>query len=265
LSVETKVNKLEVKEATEIANFYGVPQSLVNLFWLNFGGTAYPKAAFHLYLAHRKGVQRIRVEVRDADGQGHWEAEAWIYPAVTSRMLESLVKLDPEERKKMIAYLTEPTWNSAKASKDNVRSSLMQPYLKEMAVTRAVARAARLFAGGSTAFEELPEGEMNQEEIKKAAEMARPVEAATASEVAPEAQPSRQGSGGKVTKEMVDFLLAKDIQAGTVKTEAAVSGEIFVSLLKDISQGEYGGIDNLLKDYRGSFNGKTKTWNIPAP
>ena len=53
------------------------------------------------------------------------------------------MKLSPEERKGMVQYLTQPTKEWGKASKDTVRATQMHPYLKEMAIKRAVARACR--------------------------------------------------------------------------------------------------------------------------
>ena len=171
---QNAIRQLEVKQATEISAFYGVPQSLVNMFFLDFGGTAYPKAAFLLYQAHKKGVQRIEITVKE-EPKGMWEAEARIYPAVTSRVIENLAKLSEKERATMWEYLTKPTVEWGKASKDTVRMSTMQPYLKEMAIKRAVARACRLFSGiGTTAFEELPDATMSEDDVRDAARMAKP-------------------------------------------------------------------------------------------
>ncbi len=50
----------------------------------------------------------------------------------------------------------------------------MHPWLKEIAIKRAVARACRLFVGTwGTSFEELPEVEITREEAREASIRAR--------------------------------------------------------------------------------------------
>jgi hypothetical protein len=163
---------LEVKDARELAKWYNVPEQLMNLFFVTFNGTMYPKESFLLYLAHRRGVQAIEVEVKK-EGET-WEAEATIYPRVTSRMLEALTRLPEKERAEKWAYLTKPTTEWGRASKENVRMSTMHQWLKEIAIKRAVARACRLFVGTwGTSFEELPEIEISREEAREASTRAR--------------------------------------------------------------------------------------------
>ena len=57
MSISETGKKLEVKDATEIAEFYGVPKSLMNAFFVEIGGVAYPKEAALLYVGHKKGIQ----------------------------------------------------------------------------------------------------------------------------------------------------------------------------------------------------------------
>ena len=166
------VKTLEVKDARELAKWYNVPEQLMNLFFVTFNGTMFPKESFLLYLAHRRGVQAIEVEVRK-EGET-WDATASIYPRITSRMLEALSRFPEKERAEKWEYLTKPTVEWGRASKDNVRMTTMHPWLKEIAIKRAVARACRLFVGTwGTSFEELPEVEITKEEAREASIRAR--------------------------------------------------------------------------------------------
>jgi hypothetical protein len=170
--VEAKA--LEVKDARELAKWYNVPEQLMNLFFVTFNGTMYPKESFLLYLAHRRGVQAIEVEVKKEGDM--WEAKATIYPRITSRMLEALTHFPEKERPEKWDYLTKPTVEWGRASKENVRMSTMNQWLREIAIKRAVARACRLFVGTwGTTFEELPEIEITREEAREASARARNV------------------------------------------------------------------------------------------
>lgn len=174
-----EVKRLEVKEAQEIAEYYGAPISLVNLYWCDFAGVAYPKIAFLLDRAHKRGIQRIEL-VRTQNNPDEWVTECRIYPAVKPEVITALSHIsNPDERQKYWDYLTQPTIEWGKASKETVRMSTMQKFLPEMSIKRALARACKLFAGiGSTAYEELPEAEISEDEAadaRKLAEKARPV------------------------------------------------------------------------------------------
>lgn len=172
---KTDVKTLEVKDARELAKWYNMPEQLMNLFFVTFNGTLYPKESFLLYLAHRRGVQAIEVEVRK-EGDNSWEATATIFPRVTSRMLEALSKFPEKERAEKWEYLTKPTVEWGRASKENVRMTTTHSWLKEIAIKRAVARACRLFVGTwATSFEELPEVEITREEAREASMRARNV------------------------------------------------------------------------------------------
>ncbi|MGI0085907.1 MAG: hypothetical protein ACREBQ_12575, partial [Nitrososphaerales archaeon] len=142
--LKTDVKPLKVEQATELAAFWNIPQSLVNLFWVDFAGTAYAKEPFLLHMAHKRGVQSIELkEIKS--GPEEWEFECIIHPLVTSRMMESLARIpDSNERAKYWDYLTKPTAERAKASRANVRMSTMHVWLREIAVKRAVARTCRL-------------------------------------------------------------------------------------------------------------------------
>jgi hypothetical protein len=173
-TAKVEAKTLEVKDARELAKWYNVPEQLMNLFFVTFNGTMYPKEPFLLYLAHRRGVQAIEVELKK-EGEA-WEAKATIYPRITSRTLEALTRFPEKERAEKWAYLTKPTIEWGRASKENVRMSTMHQWLKEIAIKRAVARACRLFVGTwGTSFEELPEIEISREEAREASARARNV------------------------------------------------------------------------------------------
>lgn len=167
--------KLEVKSAENLASFYGVPKELMNVYFIEIGGTLYAKEMFLLEQAYKRGVQSIVVKVEEKS-PGYWESEATIYPAISEKIMLRLLDLPEEQRSRYWEYLTRPTVEWGKASKDTVRMGTMQPYLREMAIKRAVARACRLFSGwGHTAAEEMPDAELSDAEIKDAAERAKPV------------------------------------------------------------------------------------------
>ena len=155
--IELQAKKLEVKEAVELAQFYHVPQTLMNMMFIQFGDTAYPKEAFLLHLGHRKGIQRIEID-RPILENGEWRTEARIYPRITPELIEAVSRLPETERKEAWEYLTKPVREWGRASTKNVRMSTMHEWLDTIAIKRAVCRALRLFVGiGETAYEELPE------------------------------------------------------------------------------------------------------------
>lgn len=167
--------KLEVKSAEDLAKFYAVPPALMNVYFIEMGGALYAKEMFLLNQAAKKGYQAISVTVVEKK-QGEWEAEAKIYPAISEKMMFRLLELPEEERAKYWEYLTRPTVEWGNASKETVRMSTMHPFLREMAIKRAVCRCCRLFSGwGGTAAEELPDAELTDEQIKDAREAARKV------------------------------------------------------------------------------------------
>lgn len=159
--------KLQVKSAESLSKFYGIPPELMNVYFIEIGGTLYAKEMFLLEQAYKRGVQAIEVHVEQKEGT--WEAEAKIYPSINEKMMFRLLDMPEEERKHYWEYLTKPTVEWGKASKETVRMSTMQPYLREMAIKRAVTRACRLFSGwGSTSAEELPDAELSKDQIENA-------------------------------------------------------------------------------------------------
>ena len=153
----------------EMADFYHVPQALIALFWCDIKGNLYAKAPFHMHQAAKKGYQRIEVECKN-EGSDKWCARATLYPRITSRELETLARLTVSEREGLIKYLTTPMSEEAYASKETVRNPLMYPYLREMAIKRAVARLCARYSGyGGTVYEELPDATLSNNEIQDTA------------------------------------------------------------------------------------------------
>jgi hypothetical protein len=177
----TEGKKFEAKDASELASFYGVPKPLMNAMFVELGGVAYPKESALLYVGHKKGIQRIEVSRPVADEKGEWSCEAKIYPILGLQKLQEVNRLPPELKGRTLEYLTAPTVEWGHASKENVKMSTMQAWLPEMAIKRAVCRALRLFAGSfGTSYEELPEAELSQDELKSAADKGKQVQAVIA-------------------------------------------------------------------------------------
>jgi hypothetical protein len=163
--------KIEVKEATELAEFYHVPQIMVNLFFIDFNGKMYPLEAFLLHQGHKKGIRAIQVTKPILDPKsGEWECEATIYPEINLQHLNELFKQlpNPEARMEVFRYMSLPTKEWGKASSKNVAMTTMQQWLPQIAIKRAVCRALRLFAGiGTTAYVELPEAQLSPQELEE--------------------------------------------------------------------------------------------------
>jgi len=159
---------LEVKQAEELAQYYHVPQSLMNAFAVQFGDTVYWKEAFLLELGHRKGIQRIEVD-KPRFENGEASTEARVYPKITADMIDAIAKLPDAERKEAWAYLTAPVREWGRASSKNVKMSTMLEWLDAICIKRAVARALRLFVGiGATSYEELPDVVVESKELQEA-------------------------------------------------------------------------------------------------
>ena len=168
---ERKESKpFEASEAKELAEFYSIPQSLINLFWMKLGGTAYPKAPFKRMAAEKKGIQRIGLQLVKV-GEDDWKCIVSIFPRVNNDQLRYLAILPPDERKEVWKYFTEPTVSEGRANKQNVRMSTMHLWLPEMAVTRGLSRTCGIYAGlNQTGYEELDTAELSPDQIKEAGE-----------------------------------------------------------------------------------------------
>jgi hypothetical protein len=185
---------LEVKQATELAQYYHVPPSLMSTFAVQFGDTLYWKEPFLLERAHQRGLQRIEVD-KPVNENGESTTEARIYPKITAAMIEAIAKLPEAERKEAWAYMTAPTREWGRASTSNVRMSTMHAWLPEIAIKRAVCRALRLFCGiGQTSFEELPDVVVDKRDLE---EVRRHV--ISDEKPKPSAQPTRQSTTMSLT------------------------------------------------------------------
>ena len=176
--------KLAVQEVTEFAKFFGVPQALVNQYVIKFVGkdkqgnvveNLYYKLPYYLMKIDPKhggrGIQSMQFEEELVGDE--WRVKVTIYPQITSRIFENLMKItDKTERQQYWDYLTRPIIEKGTASPKSVKMSTMLPYLREIAIKRAVVRALRwMVSSGATAYEELPEVEQTPEEIRQADSM----------------------------------------------------------------------------------------------
>ncbi len=142
---------------------YGIPLELANMFFMQFDSQMYIKNPGLLYLANKKGYSRIEIADKFDEKTCEWSAECKIYPRLTKEILEGIGKLASELQKQALDFATAPTNGTGRASKENVSASAMQPFLREMAQTRAMNRALRAYTGyGGTSAEELPQGQIEQ-------------------------------------------------------------------------------------------------------
>lgn len=144
-------------EATQVL---GMPKELV----VNLNGRMFVTQAGLLIKAERKGGYRsmhaeIVGEIKEDNKVIGYEACGYIYPQLTAQDLELLkmVKDFPEDlRKDLMQMVGKPYTAIATATTKNVKMAAMHAYLKEMACTRALNRALRIFTCcGFTSAEEL--------------------------------------------------------------------------------------------------------------
>lgn len=163
-SVSQNNNKeMSVEKASSrpqlLAKMNNIPPELADMFFMLLGESLYIKQPGLLYMASKKGYARINVVSAD-DGKGGYTAEAKIYPLIPIDVIKSLGNLTPEMQNRIIDDYYGPTIGHGKANKENVKMAQMYPYFKELAETRAVNRALRLYTGyGGTSYEEMPEAE----------------------------------------------------------------------------------------------------------
>ncbi len=141
-----------------LAKTAGIPEEMANLFFMKITGNAYIKVAGLQYMAGKAGYRRIEITDHYDEKTETWTAEAKIYPKIDARMLEIISHLDPDVQKMAYEDMSRPTNGIGTANKQSVQNSKMQPFLREMAQTRALGRALRSYTGyGSTTYEELPD------------------------------------------------------------------------------------------------------------
>jgi len=133
---------------------------------LTINGKPYVTKEGLLIRAQKKGfrsIQTLPVQERDDPEDPYFEFEAKIYPNFSDKDYELLISMrgiDRDSFRKVFEDLMRPTIARGYACKENVRNPelVRQKQLKNLAETRALCRALRVYTGcGLTAFEELPE------------------------------------------------------------------------------------------------------------
>lgn len=158
------VVKMQVGKAEHMAQFYGIPPELANMFFITLDGGLYIKQPGLLYLAGKKTYARILTSSKYNSETNEWEAETKIYPLISQSVLQSLSVMDKEMQRYIIDTYYGPTIGQGRASKENVKMSTMHVFLKEMAETRSANRALRLYTGyGGTSYEEMPSSVIDAE------------------------------------------------------------------------------------------------------
>ncbi len=149
---------------SSIAKQYGIPDDLANMYFMLIDQQLYIKHPGLLYIASKIGYQRIEVESHYNRETETWEATAKIYPKIPSKILNTLNSIPEPQRDVVLKYYLSPTVANGTANKENVKNTRMHAFLKEMAETRAINRALRLYTGyGGTSFEELPDSEIEND------------------------------------------------------------------------------------------------------
>lgn len=135
--------------------------AVAKMFFAQFNDTLYVKIPGLLALAtEKRPYQAIQIPADSIkkNEAGEWSATCYVYPRVGIKEMSTISAVqEPELRRKMWDYLSMPTVGYGRASRDNVKlAEVRDKFLPEMAQTRAVARALRLYTGfGFTAAEEM--------------------------------------------------------------------------------------------------------------
>jgi hypothetical protein len=144
----------------EVNQVLGMPKELV----VNLNGRMFVTQAGLLIKAEKKGGYKsmhaeISQEIREDNKLIGYEARGYIFPVLSPQDMELLkmVKEFPEDlRKDLMAQVGRPYTAIATATTKNVKMTAMHSYLRELACTRALNRALRLYtACGFTSAEEL--------------------------------------------------------------------------------------------------------------
>ncbi|MCY0875899.1 MAG: hypothetical protein OWT28_06480 [Firmicutes bacterium] len=148
-----------------MARMNNIPEQLANMYFMVIDNTLYIKHAGLLVMASKKGYTRISITSEYNENTKEWNAEAKIYPKIPIEVLKAISSLSPEMQEEVLTTQYGATVGYGRASNENVKNPRMQIFLKEMAETRAVNRALRLFTGyGMTSYEEMPEAEYEVEQ-----------------------------------------------------------------------------------------------------
>ena len=164
VSVPAIKKPMIVGKPEQMAQVYGIPTELANMYFMTIEGALYVKQPGLLYLASKKGYSRILTTSSYDESKHEWSAETSVYPIVSKEVIMSLGNLDKEMQKQVLDTYYGPTKGYGRASKENVKMSTMHVFLKEMAETRSVNRALRLYTGyGGTSYEEMPNSTIEAE------------------------------------------------------------------------------------------------------
>lgn len=143
-----------------MAKLNGIPQELADMYFAIIDGALYIKNPGLLYMASKKGYAKIE-STSQSDGKGGYIALAKVYPKIPIDFIKAIASLSPDLQVRLLDEQYGPTVEKGSANKDNVKNTRMHPFFEELARTRAVDRALRLYTGyGGTSYEELPDAEV---------------------------------------------------------------------------------------------------------
>ena len=167
IAKKSQSHEMNVEKASDrvtlMASLNGIPKELANMYFMIISDQLYVKSPGLLYMASKKGYSRIDVK-SEKDGEGY-VAEARIYPNIPVDVLKALSGLPAGSVQSILDTQYGPTIGYAKANKNTVQNSRMMHFMRELAETRAVNRALRLYTGyGGTSYEELPEAKTDDAE-----------------------------------------------------------------------------------------------------
>ena len=146
-----------------MAKLNGIPQELADMYFAIIDGALYIKNPGLLYMASKKGYAKIE-STSQSDGKGGYVALAKVYPKIPIDFIKAIASLSPDLQVRLLDEQYGPTVEKGSANKDNVKNTRMHPFFEELARTRAVDRALRLYTGyGGTSYEELPDAEVGGE------------------------------------------------------------------------------------------------------
>lgn len=144
-----------------IARAYGVPDSVANLFFVEITGSLYVKAPGLLWLAGKKGDFSTEMTETYDPSKGEWTCVVKVMPRVTIPAMRELEKFTPEIQKTLLWSMTQPVVGVGRAGPTNVEHEHSRKFLREIAQTRAMNRALRIYTQyGGTSYEELPTGDI---------------------------------------------------------------------------------------------------------
>ena len=159
--VQKPKTEMKIGKPERMAMLYKIPSELANMFFMTIDDALYVKAPGLLYMAGKKGYSRILTTSHYDETHKEWVAETEVYPLIPKDVIEAIPKMQVDLAKEILTTYYGATKGEGRASDDNVKNTRMKPFHKELAETRSVNRALRLFTGyGGTSYEEMPQGEI---------------------------------------------------------------------------------------------------------